>query len=125
MLGAATCAEGSRAFLAIPVQADDERLRAEGVRHFFEPEHLVVAGEGAEGWAHRVDATGAAVAPASDAVVGGVFREWFPARGGYGYLEATFGADGARFALLPQAHVETGEGDARVRAASVRRAHIL
>lgn len=144
VLGAATCAEGSRAFLAIPVEPEDERLRAEGVRHFYEPEHLVVAGGpfadallAARGnatlatriaataappqpafaaelgtGAHRASGLGAAVAPASDAVIGGVFREWFPADGGYGYLEATFGAEGAAFALLPQASLETAEGTA-------------
>lgn len=142
VLGAATCAQGSRAFLAIPVEPEDERLRAQGVRHFFEPEHAIVAGEAlAEaiaalrgnatnatrivadaapprpalvvelaGGAHSVAAVGGALAPASDAAIGGVFREWFPARGGFGYLEARFGTEGARFALLPQARVETGEG---------------
>lgn len=143
VLGAATCAEGSRAFLAIAVTPDDERLEAEGMRHFYEPEHLAIPSEpfaealaalrgnatnatrivasaappqpafiveGAGGWSHRGVATGAALAPAPEQLVGGVFREWFPARGGYGYLESTFGSEGAGFALLPQASVETGEG---------------
>lgn len=140
VLGAATCTQGSRAFLAIPVTPEDERLRAEGVRHFFEPEHLVVAGEAfareldalrgsatnatriegsagppqpsfivedAGGWAHRAAGLGGAVAPAD--IAGGVFREWFPARGGYGYLEAAFGTEGASLGVVP-ALVETGEG---------------
>jgi len=45
-----------------------------------------------EGWEHVLASVGGA-APASAPVgIPGVFREWFAAEGGYGYLEAAFGA---------------------------------
>lgn len=139
VLGAARCENGSRAFLALPVDPEDDRLAAPGVRHFFEPEHFVDEGAlvealdrivgnatrasieataaplrpaftvGGEGWTHRVEGAGAALAPAPDALVGGVFREWFAAEGGYAYLEAAFASEGASL-LATAAEASTGEG---------------
>lgn len=132
---------GGRAFVAMPVEPQHPDLMDENVsRHFYEPEHDVVRGDGfAEAlermgasptWLSSFTFTGSAAsvsgrAQADDFVhtmeVTGpsatpydtpatTFREWFPGEGGYAYLDAHFGGEPGEQSGTVVARLQLGEG---------------
>lgn len=143
IFGMALC-EGDgtgRAFVAMPVEPQHPSLRHENVsRHFFEPEHDVVRGDG---FAQALDSVGAAPtwlssfelvgdaasvqgrAQADDFVhtmdatgpsatpydtPATTFREWFPGDGGYAYLDGHFGGGPNEQSGTVLARLALGEG---------------
>lgn len=131
----------SRAYLAIAVTPPAALADPRFAREFWEPEHFVgndafaralfalgapqpranvtvqtapplpglrvEAGNGT----HAMQVATAPLAPGGDRAMSGVFREWFAAPGGYGYLAAEFSGAATRVGAGP-ATMTTAEGSA-------------